>query len=336
MTITAWDDYLVHQSAKTIDAMESDDIDAMERLYVGCHDADGSFHFASGLGAYPNRNVMDAYVCIRDGEVQHNLRLSRHLESDRDRMRVGPVSCDVLEPQRRWLVSIEDNEHGISGAVEFIGRGQPWMTSPPSHYDQLGRFAGHLNVKGKSVDLDGFIGARDRSWGIRQANLFGRKDWVGHFWIHVHFRTFALTLVFAGIWNGNTRCGAAIIGDDGRVTVLPEMRHRIEFARGVRALDRLELEFTDEHGRHRRMSARRISPAIYFNGGGYDRPGEDRGPLSVEYDAWDVSWLPDESSHRFGLHQQIAEFEMDGETGAGILEASFSPDPAWTYAPTLA
>lgn len=57
MAISAWDDYLIHQSAKTIDAMESDDIDAMERLYVGCHNADGTLHFASGLGTYPIRKA---------------------------------------------------------------------------------------------------------------------------------------------------------------------------------------------------------------------------------------------------------------------------------------
>jgi len=335
MTISAWDDYLIHQSAKTIDHMESDDIDAMERLYVGCHNLDGSLHFASGLGVYPNRNVMDAYVCVRNGYSQHNIRASRHLEADRARMEVGPIRFEVLEPQRRWAVHLGENQSGITGSAEFSARGDAYLTSPPSHYDQLGRFAGELVLGGRRLDLGGFVGARDRSWGVRKANLWAEKQWGGHFWIHVHFPTFGLTLVFGGIWNRNERCGAAIVRDSGEVIPIDRMRHRIEFEPGVRALRGLRAELTDSAGGTRELLARRISPAIYFNGGGYDRPGEDRGNLSVEYDVWDVSALPDEGSPRFGLHQQIAEFELDGETGVGILEASFNPDPGREYEPTL-
>lgn len=335
MTISDWDDYLIHQSAKTVHMMESDDPDAMERLYVGCHNADGTLHFASGLGTYPNRNVMDAYVCIRDRDVQHNLRFSRHLRGDRDKMQVGPLTVEVLEPQKRWCVRIDDNEHGITGSVEFVARGDPHMTAPPSHYDQLGRFTGHLDLRGEHFNLDQFVGARDRSWGIRPAGMFTSPDWQGHFWINVHFPSHCFTLVQGGIWNGNTRCGAAIITDDGNVVPINELRHRIDFEPGLRGLNGLQMRLVDTNGVQRDVSARRISPAIYFNGGGYDRPGEDRGPLSVEYDQWDVSWMPDEKSARFGLHQQIAEFEMDGELGAGILEASFSPDPEREYLATL-
>ncbi|MBD3646944.1 MAG: hypothetical protein HUJ31_05700, partial [Pseudomonadales bacterium] len=269
MAISAWDDYLIHQSSKTVDQMESDDIDAMERLYVGCHNSDGKLHFASGLGVYPNRNVMDGYICVRRGKVQHNLRVSRHLADDRADMRVGPVSFEIIEPQRRWAVQVEDNDSGIAGRVEFTGRGPAWMTAPPSHYDQLGRFEGSIVLQGETIDVNGFIGARDRSWGVRQANLFGGQGWGGHFWIHVHFSSFCLTLVHAGIWDGNPRCGAAIIRDDGNVTPMNEMRHRIDFEEGVRALNGLEIQFRDDPGAEPRLVGTRISPAIYFNGGGY-------------------------------------------------------------------
>lgn len=335
MTITHWDEYLIHQSAKTIDRVETDNIDAMERIYIGCHNADGSVHFASGLGAYPNRDVMDAYVCLREGHTQHNLRVSRHLGADRADARVGPVRFDVIEPHRRWVVQLDDNPSGITGRVEFMARGETYLTSPPAHYDQLGRFSGELSIDGRHLDLNGFVGARDRSWGARRANLWADANWGGHFWIQVHFPSFGLTLVHGGMWHGNEQCGAAMIRDSGEVVALTNMRQRIEFEPGVRALRSLRAEFTDGAGHTHEMVARRISPAIYFNGGGYDRPGEDRGRLSVEYDVWDVSQLPGEHSPRFGLHQQIAAFELDGEQGVGILEASFNPDPARPYTPTL-
>lgn len=335
MAITEWDDYLIHQAGKTIDEMASDDINTMERLYIGCHNADGTLHFTSGLGSYPNKNVMDIYVCVRHHDVQYNLRLSRHLQGDRNNMQVGPVSFKVVEPLKRWVVNIDDNDYGISGTVEFEARGLPYLTAPNSHYDQLGRFKGNLTLEGKQFNLDGFVGARDRSWGARAPGLFRVKDWSGHHWIHVHFDTFCLTLVHTGIWTGNTRCGAAIIKDDGTVIPITELRHRIEFMPGVRALKTLEMVLIDADGKERPMSARRISPVNYLNGGGYDRPGEDRGPLSIEGEKWDVSTFADENSPRYGLHQQIAEFQLDGETGVGILETSFSPDPERKYVATL-
>lgn len=330
-----WDEFLIHQAAKPIERMESEDIDAMERLYVGCHNADGSLHVATGLGSYPNRNVMDAYVCVRHRDTQYNLRASRHLEDDRSRLAVGPISFEVVKPQQSWRVRVDDPEHGVDGEIEFEARGAPFMTGPPSHYDQLGRYSGRLEVGGEPFDLNGFMGARDRSWGVRPSGLFTRQDWSGHFWIHAHFPSFGLTLVHAGIWNGNKRCGAALVRDSGDVVPIIELRHHIEFEPDVRGLKSLEVELKDTTGERRRMFARRISPAIYLNGGGYDRPGEDRGPFSVEYDEWDVATMPDERSPRFGLHQQIAAFELDGERGVGILEASFSPDPARAYVPTL-
>lgn len=334
MAITEWDDYLIHQTAKTIDAMESDDIDAMERFYVGCHNAEGTLHFTSGLGSYPNRNIMDGYVCVRHNDVQYNLRVSRHLQGDRTNTKVGPLSFKVIEPLKRWSVHIDDNDYGIRGSVEFEGRGAPYLTAPRAHYDHLGRFKGSITLEGQQFSVDSFIGARDRSWGMRRPNIFMEQDWGGHFWIQVHFSSFCLTLVCTGWWSETGRCGGAILNDDGSVIPITEMRHRIAFMPTVRALNSVEMLLTDVNDKQRHLIAKRISPVNYLNGGGYDRPGEDRGPLSIEGEKWDVSQMADESSPRFGLHQQIAEFQLDGEPGVGILEASFNAFKEREYKPS--
>jgi len=103
----------------------------------------------------------------------------------------------------------------------------------------------------------------------------------------------------------------------------------------VRALTKVEMLLKDTNGKERYATAKPISPAIYFNGGGYALQGEDKGPLSIEGEQWDVSQPAEIDSPRFGFHEYIAEFQLDGETGTGILEASFSPVKEHEYQPTL-
>jgi hypothetical protein len=97
----------------------------------------------------------------------------------------------------------------------------------------------------------------------------------------------------------------------------------------------MKLLLTDGMGKERILSAEVISPAMYLNGGGYNRPAENRGPLSVEGDCWDVSEQVDINSPRFGNVEPIAEFSMVGETGVGILESSWNRDEDYEYRPSF-
>lgn len=158
---------------------------------------------------------------------------------------------------------------------------------------------------------------------------------AGHFFIQVHFPSFCLSLVYGPLWGGIVGfCQGAILNDDGSIIPVVEMRHRIEFMTTVRALTRVEMLLKDANGAERRVTAEPISPAIYLNGGGYDRHGEDRGPLSIEGERWDVSQPAGIGSPRFGFHEYITEFQLDGEMGVGILEASLDPVEEHQYEPT--
>ena len=112
MPITKWDDYLIHQTADTIDTGVNNDPDFMDRLYIGCHSQDGTIHLAVGLGTYPNKNIMDGFVIIRLNDIQHNLVLSRYLNGDRSDMQIGPLIGDGS------LVLFEDGESLLVSAEE--------------------------------------------------------------------------------------------------------------------------------------------------------------------------------------------------------------------------
>jgi len=347
MPITEKDEYLIQQAADTVDLGVNEDPDFMDRLYFGCHNPEGTLFLVAGLGTYPNINIMDGYVIVRQNAVQHNLRLSRHLQGDPATTRqgdpaitqLGPLSIKVIEPLKRWGVHLGDNDYGIGCSLEFEGRISSYGEKAPQaryygHYNQMGQYKGSITIGSQQFNVDGFVGARDRSRRRKQAGQGGAAR--GHFFVQVHFPGSYLTLVYAPLWDGTFHwCQGAILNDDGSEISIVDMSHRIEFMPTVRALTRVEMVLKDANGKERHVTARPISPAIYLNGGGYVHQGDDRGPFNIEGEQWDVSQPPGIDSPRFGFHEYIAEFQLDGETGVGILEASYSPDEKHKYEPTL-
>ena len=345
MALTEWDEYLIHQIPDTLDTVAGGDPHWMDRFFLGCHSADGTVHLMAGMGTYPNVNVMDGFVCVRHEGVQRNIRLSRHLDGDRATTRVGPLSFEVLEPLKRWGIYLEDNAYGIGCSIEFHGRVPPYLfpklgggdSGAPAqvHYNQPGRYSGTISFEGREFNAGGFLGARDRSWGIRHPGSFAALE--VYFWIQAQFPTFSLSLLYIELLDASIRLSmGGILNDDGSVIPIADTQHRIKFVPGFRAYSGVEMLLTDADGRQRHVTGKPISPGSYMNGGGYDdRHGVDMGPFHVDGEAWDVSQPVALESPLFGLHQRDAEFQLDGEQGIGLIECSFTKNEAWKYRPTL-
>ena len=353
MPVTDWDEYLIHQIFDFIDAVESDDPNFQDRFFFTCHNTDGTLELMAGLGVYPNVNVMDGFICVRHDGVQRNIRLSRHLKGDRANTEIGPLAFKVLEPHKRWGIYLGDNDYGIGCSLEFEGRVPPYSHSNETvrreqqtqgmvHYTQEGRYSGSITFEGQQFKVDGSLGPRDRSWGIRHTTGVGLPPTAGiYMWNHAQFST--CSLVFIYIESGDRAlhiCTGAILNDDGSIIPLVEMRHRIDFIPGLRAYTGMELLFKDADGKERRVIAKPISHIAYMSGGGYDgRHGLDRGPLHIEGERWDVSQPLDTKSPQFDTYHQPnhreAEFQLDGEPGVGLLETAYCPDEKWQYIPSL-
>lgn len=175
------DDYFVHQNVDTVGRVANSDPRFTDRLVFYVHDKPGDVLLMLGLGAWPNIATMDGYcIIVKDG-VQHNIRFSRVLENDRDIMVCGPLTLEILEPQRRWRLRMEDNEQGVAFDLEFVARSEPFLHTPihireqnysiwnQMHYQQSGRCTGWISVDGDRSDIENWWGVRDRSWGVRGA-----------------------------------------------------------------------------------------------------------------------------------------------------------------------
>ena len=65
MTVTAWDDFPVHQASEWIAHPATSDRNFYDRYYFNAFDTTGEWIAVMGLGQYPNLGVTDAFATVR-------------------------------------------------------------------------------------------------------------------------------------------------------------------------------------------------------------------------------------------------------------------------------
>lgn len=74
----------------------------------------------------------------------------------------------------------------------------------------------------------------------------------------------------------------------------------------------------------------------YLTGTGYDgRHGLDRGLFNIEGEERDVFDIAKSDPSRFVYSHRIAEFQLDQDTGTGLIESTFGYAEDWQYVPSL-
>jgi hypothetical protein len=184
--LSTFDDYPIHQTAEPVAHTATGDRNHYDRYWFNGYRADGTLFFAIALGLYPNRQVMDAALSVVHEGVQTSVHASRRAPLDRVDTTVGPIALHVDEPLRRISVQLADNESGVTGALTFVARTaaceEPRFTvrGPTgrlvmdyTRLTQFGSWEGWLSIDGTRLPLDGALGTRDRSWGVRPV---GERD----------------------------------------------------------------------------------------------------------------------------------------------------------------
>lgn len=181
--LTKADDFLIHQLPVPAATPGTTDRNFYERYYFEGCSPDGRTFVVVTQGVYPLLNLTDAAFMIQRDGVQHSVFASRHLDYERLDMRVAPIEVRVLEPLHRLAVIVEANEYGISAEIALTGRAAPieddrllLADGPRVLMDtfrmvQQMDWQGRIVVAGETIDLAGWRGMRDRSWGVRQIGL---------------------------------------------------------------------------------------------------------------------------------------------------------------------
>ena len=176
--LTHGDDYPIHQRPEPI-ATAGTDRNFYDRYFFNGYSPDGSLFFAAALGVYPHLNIIDAAFCLWDGKTQRSVFGSRILNHERMDTHAGPITVKVEHPLQRLRVTVAAHGDGASADLVFTGRAPP-IEEPRftrvsgsrtlmdvTRLTQNGEWTGTIVDGGKRIDVDGWRGTRDRSWGVR-------------------------------------------------------------------------------------------------------------------------------------------------------------------------
>lgn len=240
------DDYFVHQGNRPLDEATGSGALWQEALYFNLHSADGRCSAIGGLDVFPNSGFAVAWLMVeRDGGHFATFQTGG-LGNWRDELGVGALRFQVIEPLRRWRLSLADEANGIHGELEFEAGSAPTHFRPirlddghevvleQSYFNQLGRFHGSLRVAGQT--FSGFRGLRARRWGVIDSQRLPFYNWM------------SVPLSDGGIvaWQFETPdgevlyCDGARLHDDGRSTAIVRLDHHWELGAGARHPHRLD------------------------------------------------------------------------------------------------
>jgi hypothetical protein len=347
--LTKADDFPVHQLPEPI-ATSGTDRNFYDRYFFNGYTMDGHVFFAVALGVYPHLNVMDAAITVITDGVQHNLRASRLLRSERMDTQVGPIAITVIEPLERLKVTVSDNPHGIKAELVFKARAKPveeprftFRQGPRTLLDytrltQNGSYDGYIEVRGKRIEIDSgsVVGTRDRSWGVRPIGLSDPQSlapprppqfyWL---WSPLNFPDLFMLYHNNADETGKPWNTASVVGalGDAEPMHMASCTARIDYKSGTRHAKGCVIETVDPKGGKWRAE---LTPLynFYMSGIGYGHPewghGQYKGDLAVGYDSFETASV-DEKVPLFWHVQAISTARLHGpngieRVGAGVLE----------------
>jgi hypothetical protein len=117
--ITKYDELFCHQEVSTLDRPGTSAREWTERAWAQVHHIAGTGHLATGLGYYPNRNIMDAFACFT---VQ-------------DKCYYEAPTTDAATNRAQWMAGTYEEEYAReSGKWKFASIKTTWNYISP--YDE--------------------------------------------------------------------------------------------------------------------------------------------------------------------------------------------------------
>ncbi|MFT4397794.1 hypothetical protein ACLTEW_22955 [Gordonia lacunae] len=346
--LSHFDDYLVHQTSAPVLHPVNGDPAFYERYYATGFARDASAHFGFGLSVYPNTGIVDAALSISRAGVQESIFVSDHLPAGQRVSQAGPVRVEVLDPMKRLRVVIDETD-GVAADLTYVAQSVPLeeqrlirmrgttTASDRTRFVQFGAWEGTITLDGESIDVGGWHGVRDRSWGVRRqatAEDVRSPDVkpIHAVWSVMHFPDDFLQVTLHEAPDGvgharlamqADRLSANEVSPDGQLKRTDDVSVSISYSPGTRrpATAKIDigprgpLEFTIEVDPKQTFQMKGLG---YFHS---DRPhGFDHGGLSVLRERWEIDEL--DPLRKDTVHaQQLSIFRRsDGVEGVGLFE----------------
>ena len=217
MRPTALDELFVHQTPDLLPRVAAHHPHWRESYFFDLHrpDARGDVVFFT-MAAYPASQTMDSLQMGKVAGRDVLGRLERAYGDDPHTTTMPGARIEVVKPWEEVHLFADPSEGAAIGIdVTFRARTQPYglrrgtmragddVVWDQSHILQSGTYTGTYSVDGSSYDVDGWVGQRDHSWGIRD---HGRCPlWM---WLQIQFDD-----GFLGVWHWELANGARVYTD---------------------------------------------------------------------------------------------------------------------------
>lgn len=316
MNIDGCDEYPFHQHPAPFNVPATTDAHYNDGYWFAFYSAD--WYFVAGLRLHPNANVMDGFAGVVHRGEQHCLRAARALRPDYDRLAVGPLQLDVLEPLRRLRLAAGENPAGIEFDVVFEARSPPFTEDRHRHtrygvaindtlrYTQICRASGRVALGDERVEVDAWHAIRDHSWGVRSSMALPdpiggverpageRRRRAFRLWVPFEVEDHCGFFQTHEDHDGNAiDFEGRLFYDDGREVPLVSVSHALEYHAGTKRPLGGSFRLFGEDGIERSYSLRATGLAADVQGLGYyggwrdgHSAGVYRGPELTESDVY--------------------------------------------------
>jgi hypothetical protein len=292
VSITGFDEYPFHQQPTPLSVPVTTDAHFNDGYWFAFYNA--GWYVVAGLRLHPNANVLDGFAAVVRNGRQLCVRASRALRPAYERLAVGPLRLEVLEPLRRLRLVLGENPVGLEFDVVFEARSPPFAEDRHRHtrygvaindtlrYTQVCRATGAATLGGERVEVGAWHAIRDHSWGVRSSmalpDPFGGVDRPA---AERRRRAFRLWVPFevedhCGFFQTHEdRDGNAIdfegrlFYDDGREVPLLSVSHALEYHANTKRPVAGSLRLIGEDGIERAYSLRSTGLAVDVQGLGY-------------------------------------------------------------------
>lgn len=371
--LTDLDETLRHQLPTTFDHVWTSDPRVYDRYWFSCYDPAGELAVIIGMGLYNNMNVLDGFVSLQQPNGpnesstpgaparQWNYRVSRSLRPAIDRMTVGPLAIEILEPFKKARLVIEPSSSravaaelvwtsdypAIEEAHHFI-RVRGRVAQDYRRYTQVGEMNGSITLDRRTYEVRNWFGGRDHSWGVRPAvagpepitgpSNSGNRASSGFVFYWVPFMTDELAghVQVHALGNGHqVLLDGVIQRPDGSQREVIEATFDADFFDGTRRWKQVRSRFVDDAGDVYNVVSDLLIREWAMDGTGYDWGWVDdqglgvwRGEYAEEHEIYDLTdpqvvGRPDNDRDR-GHREGPARVTVNGRPGMGhqILLAS--------------
>lgn len=352
--LVAADEGFNHQIVETHATVLHTDPSWTEKVWGSACSPDGSLAVSFGFGKYVNRNVVDGFGGLSRGVEQWSVRASRALSSDVDRIDVGPLRYEIIEPLKVIRVRLEKNDvqpltfdlvlRGITPCIAEEREDRRTLTgyrrsADQIRFHQIGVANGWIEIDGARIEVRDWMMARDRSWGVRPTvggtmpgmqpdPMDSHPPRVLAVWNPVLFGSGSSAyaymqyyLVYEGEGWRHEKVQGAFEYADGRRVLISRIEPKLRFDPANLRLLEAQFELTLADGSARRLSARPCGGTGFHLGGGlylgFDGHyhGEWRGEQHLEGEYFADCSIPENARRLNQFRDCVMAFRDEG-TGA--------------------